>query len=156
MGKARHCPAPLESALDSLGTSCTFDEACVCANSSHVKELVNVSIEGQACYACEPERLPACTEASDQCTPETCECGNSLTHVRHNATTVDGVLCFYCEPRDGAWRFGRNEAVVAGASDVFLPREHGTTPIMDVTHLYGSRDDVYLAYNIHVYAYTVT
>ena len=67
-----------------------------------------------------------------------------------------GVLCFYCEPRDGAWRFGRNEAVVAGASDVFLPREHGTTPIMDVTHLYGSRDDVYLAYNIHVYAYTVT
>ncbi|CAE7476590.1 ANKRD50 [Symbiodinium necroappetens] len=131
-GKGRCCPVTLDSASDSSGTTCTFDEACVCANSSHVRELVNVSLEGQPCYACEPERLPACTEASDQCTPEACECGNSMTHVRQNATTVDGALCFYCEPRNGSWQFGRNEAIVVGILILMLVlwisgRRHATS-----------------------------
>mmetsp|Transcript_6615 Transcript_6615/g.15248 ORF Transcript_6615/g.15248 Transcript_6615/m.15248 type:complete len:193 (-) Transcript_6615:121-699(-) len=113
MGAQRYCPVTGDVA-DADGTACSFDEGCVCSNSSHVRELVNVSVDGLACYACEPERLPACTEASDQCTPEECECGNSLTHVRFNATTVDGSLCFYCEPREGIRSFGRTEAMVVG------------------------------------------
>ncbi|CAJ1346677.1 unnamed protein product [Effrenium voratum] len=103
------CPASDVAGSD---TVCSFDEGCACSNSSHVRELVNVSIDGRPCYACEPPRLPACTEASDQCTPEDCECANSLTHVKHNASTVDGALCFYCEPTNGTWSFGRNEAML--------------------------------------------
>ncbi|CAK9102505.1 Ankyrin repeat domain-containing protein 50 [Durusdinium trenchii] len=90
------------------GDGCSYDE-CRCANASHVRELVNVSLDGQPCYACEPPRLPACTEATDQCTPEACACANSRTHVKYNASTVDGSPCFYCEPIGGYWSFGRNE-----------------------------------------------
>ncbi|CAK9015267.1 unnamed protein product [Durusdinium trenchii] len=94
------------------GDGCSYDE-CRCANASHVRELVNVSLDGQPCYACEPPRLPACTEATDQCTPEACACANSRTHVKYNASTVDGSPCFYCEPIGGYWSFGRNEMALA-------------------------------------------
>eukprot|EP00438_Fugacium_kawagutii_P034207 Skav233205 [mRNA] locus=scaffold24:519841:521931:- [translate_table: standard] len=87
-----HCPVN-----DGVSTIlCAVNEDCICSNSSHLRELVNVTVEGFGCYACESRRPPACTEAHDQCTPEACECGNSRTHVKHSATTVDGSPCFYC------------------------------------------------------------
>eukprot|EP00913_Durusdinium_trenchii_P025713 g24129.t1 len=55
----------------------------------------NVSLDGQPCYACEPPRLPACTEATDQCTPEACACANSRTHVKYNARVSQEPLRFY-------------------------------------------------------------
>jgi len=100
------CPISDETLGEVL---CAVDEACVCANSSHIRELANVTVDGLACYACEPRRPPACTEANDQCTPEACECGNPLTHVKRDATTVDGSPCHYCEPIGGMAGIGRPE-----------------------------------------------
>ncbi|CAE7265531.1 unnamed protein product [Symbiodinium sp. KB8] len=100
------CPISDETLGEVL---CAVDEACVCANSSHIRELANVTVDGLACYACEPRRPPACTEANDQCTPEACECGNPLTHVKRDATTVDGSPCHYCEPIGGMASIGRPE-----------------------------------------------
>mmetsp|Transcript_52109 Transcript_52109/g.97481 ORF Transcript_52109/g.97481 Transcript_52109/m.97481 type:complete len:549 (+) Transcript_52109:62-1708(+) len=100
------CPVSDESIAEVL---CAVDEDCVCANSSHIRELANVTVDGLACYACEPRRPPACTEAHDQCTPEACECGNPLTHVKRDATTVDGSPCHYCEPIGGVSGLGRPE-----------------------------------------------
>mmetsp|Transcript_6048 Transcript_6048/g.12614 ORF Transcript_6048/g.12614 Transcript_6048/m.12614 type:complete len:188 (+) Transcript_6048:43-606(+) len=94
------------------GEQCSFED-CTCSNSSHVRELVNVSLDGRPCFACEPQRLPACTEVYDQCTPEACACANSRTHVKYNASTVDGSLCFYCEPVAGTFTFGRTEVLMA-------------------------------------------
>ncbi|CAE7462844.1 unnamed protein product [Symbiodinium pilosum] len=100
------CPISDENLAEVL---CAVDEDCVCANSSHIRELANVTVDGLACYACEPRRPPACTEANDQCTPEACECGNPLTHVKRDATTVDGSPCHYCEPIGGMGSIGRPE-----------------------------------------------
>lgn len=95
-------------------TACVQNESCVCANASHARELVNVTLEGIGCFACEPKRLPACTEALDQCTPESCACADPTTHVRHAATTVDGTPCHYCEPLHGAtYAFGMSEFMIA-------------------------------------------
>eukprot|EP00434_Breviolum_minutum_P010354 symbB.v1.2.009136.t1/scaffold577.1/size258142/11 len=77
------------------GEQCSY-ENCTCQNSSFVRELVNVSLDGHPCYACEAPRLPACTEATDQCTPEACACANSRTHVKYNASTTDGSLETSC------------------------------------------------------------
>eukprot|EP00442_Polarella_glacialis_P045895 CAMPEP_0115072110 /NCGR_PEP_ID=MMETSP0227-20121206/14044_1 /TAXON_ID=89957 /ORGANISM="Polarella glacialis, Strain CCMP 1383" /LENGTH=621 /DNA_ID=CAMNT_0002458813 /DNA_START=99 /DNA_END=1964 /DNA_ORIENTATION=+ len=102
------------SRADLSGQSCVANENCVCANSSHIRELVNVTVDGRACYACETRRPPACTEASDQCTPEACECANPWTHVKQHASTVDGTPCNYCEPIGGAgYSFGQTEMMVA-------------------------------------------
>eukprot|EP00931_Biecheleriopsis_adriatica_P055222 TRINITY_DN32592_c0_g1_i1.p1 TRINITY_DN32592_c0_g1~~TRINITY_DN32592_c0_g1_i1.p1 ORF type:complete len:280 (+),score=48.94 TRINITY_DN32592_c0_g1_i1:42-842(+) len=103
------CPVILHES-QSFASNCSLDEACVCANSSLVRELVNVTLDGLACYACEVPRPPACTEAYDQCTPEACECANPLTHKKFEATTVDGSRCHYCEPINGpGFRLGGNE-----------------------------------------------
>ncbi|CAK9004206.1 unnamed protein product, partial [Durusdinium trenchii] len=107
----RHCPVK-----DGFSILCAVDEDCTCANSSHLRELVNVTVDGLACYACEPRRPPACTEAHDQGTPEECECGNSRTHVKHAATTVDGSPCFYCEPIGG----GFGQPIILPLSGVLL------------------------------------
>eukprot|EP00913_Durusdinium_trenchii_P013595 g12765.t1 len=98
----RHCPVK-----DGFSILCAVDEDCTCANSSHLRELVNVTVDGLACYACEPRRPPACTE---------CECGNSRTHVKHAATTVDGSPCFYCEPIGG----GFGQPIILPLSGVLL------------------------------------
>eukprot|EP00440_Ansanella_granifera_P023520 gb/GFBE01025541.1/.p1 GENE.gb/GFBE01025541.1/~~gb/GFBE01025541.1/.p1 ORF type:complete len:558 (+),score=100.61 gb/GFBE01025541.1/:1-1674(+) len=106
------CPANLDSHGD-VAATCVVDESCTCANASHVRELVNVTFDGLACYACEPRRPPACTEASDQCTPEACECANPVTHTKHAATTVDGSPCHYCEPINGVGNsLGRPEVMM--------------------------------------------
>eukprot|EP00971_Amphidinium_carterae_P261668 5191183-Amphidinium_carterae.1 len=65
---------------------------CICANStSHTRELVNVSLEGVGCYACELTRTPACTEAADQCTPEPCECGDPNLVKRLHLLGTDAI-----------------------------------------------------------------
>lgn len=95
-------------------SECVVNASCQCANSSLVRELVNVTFDGLGCYACEPHRPAACTEASDQCTPEACECANPYTHVKLFATTVDGTPCHYCEPIGGVYRgFGSSELMIA-------------------------------------------
>jgi len=92
---------------------CVPDDRCVCADSSFVRELVNVTLEGLSCYACEPRRPPACTEDTDQCTPEACECADSSTHVKQAATTTSGTMCHFCEPIGGVGaRFGLSEAAI--------------------------------------------
>jgi len=96
------------------GTPCVKDETCLCSDPTHVRELVNVTLDGLGCYACEPKRLPACTEAQDQCTPEVCECADPLTHVKHSATTVDGTPCHFCEPLNGIRTgLGMSELMIA-------------------------------------------
>eukprot|EP00929_Paragymnodinium_shiwhaense_P035291 TRINITY_DN19070_c0_g1_i4.p1 TRINITY_DN19070_c0_g1~~TRINITY_DN19070_c0_g1_i4.p1 ORF type:complete len:310 (+),score=41.53 TRINITY_DN19070_c0_g1_i4:38-967(+) len=104
------------------GTPCVLDEDCVCADSSLVRELVNVTLDGTGCYACEVQRPPACTEAPDQCTPEACECANSQTHSKHSTATVDGIHCHYCEPIAGlSGGIGMPEfMIVAMVAVVFL------------------------------------
>eukprot|EP00930_Biecheleria_cincta_P068551 TRINITY_DN5605_c0_g1_i1.p1 TRINITY_DN5605_c0_g1~~TRINITY_DN5605_c0_g1_i1.p1 ORF type:complete len:558 (-),score=135.34 TRINITY_DN5605_c0_g1_i1:68-1741(-) len=114
-----YCPVNLDDQHSSFEIKCALDEDCTCASVSLVRELVNVTIDGLSCYACEPRRPPACTEAQDQCTPEFCECANAWTHVKQSATTVDGSTCYYCEPVDGYSRFGRSELLTAAAA-VFL------------------------------------
>lgn len=106
--KGTFCPgvnvsgwADANTSLRRLTIACVHDEACTCAEPSYVRELVNVTLEGLACYACEPRRPPACTEAQDQCTPEACECADPSTHVKQAATTVDGTPCHYCESVHG-------------------------------------------------------
>mmetsp|Transcript_96798 Transcript_96798/g.172204 ORF Transcript_96798/g.172204 Transcript_96798/m.172204 type:complete len:503 (-) Transcript_96798:183-1691(-) len=94
----RYCPVFQD---DIQNTACVVDEGCRCANSSHARELVNVTLDGKGCYACEPRRPAACTEASDQCTPEFCECANPYTHAKHSASTIDGSPCHYCETIGG-------------------------------------------------------
>mmetsp|Transcript_28199 Transcript_28199/g.65191 ORF Transcript_28199/g.65191 Transcript_28199/m.65191 type:complete len:433 (+) Transcript_28199:30-1328(+) len=103
---------PDESATENV--DCIEDEDCICANStSHTRELVNVSLEGVGCYACELTRTPACTEAADQCTPEPCECGDPNL-VKRSATTVDGAPCKYCEnPNAAASWPGSSEVTIA-------------------------------------------
>mmetsp|Transcript_85725 Transcript_85725/g.239650 ORF Transcript_85725/g.239650 Transcript_85725/m.239650 type:complete len:663 (-) Transcript_85725:137-2125(-) len=100
-GTADHALDSVASMGMSVGTPCVFDETCICANRSLVRELVNVTLEGVGCYACEPQRLPACTEAQDQCTPEACDCADPSTHAKHSAVTADGTPCHYCEPFNG-------------------------------------------------------
>eukprot|EP00435_Cladocopium_sp_Y103_P036527 s331_g9.t1 len=110
-----HCPIN-DGVSDIL---CAVNEDCICANSSHLRELVNVTVDGLGCYACEPLRPPACTEAHDQCTPEACECGNSRTHIKHSATTVDGSPCFYCEAISGVG-LGRPELLMSATGILLL------------------------------------
>ncbi|CAK0875512.1 unnamed protein product, partial [Prorocentrum cordatum] len=70
---------------------CLQDDECTCEDPSHVREMVNVTVDGLACYACEPKRPPVCTEAADQCTPEACECADPGQYTKQDATTVDGT-----------------------------------------------------------------
>mmetsp|Transcript_19149 Transcript_19149/g.45121 ORF Transcript_19149/g.45121 Transcript_19149/m.45121 type:complete len:216 (-) Transcript_19149:150-797(-) len=111
------CPAITFSSKsktwDTSALPCESDETCACADPSFVREMVNVTVDGLACYACEPRRPPACTEAMDQCTPEACECADPTTHVKHSAATMDGSPCHFCEPINGySAGFGMSELMI--------------------------------------------
>lgn len=111
-----HCPLLLfndSNATKDRGSPCVLDETCLCVD-PYVREMVNVTIEGLGCYACEPQRPTACTEAADQCTPEACECSNPATYVKRAATTIEGTPCHYCEPLNGiGGGVGMSEVTIA-------------------------------------------
>lgn len=98
------CPEAKHLSAHGGSIACVRDPECVCPNASMVREMVNVTVDGHGCYACEARRLPACTEAVDQCTPEECDCADLRTHSKHTAATIDGSRCYYCEPINGLSR----------------------------------------------------